>query len=123
VERLDELVRKLKREIEHWQDEPPEWIIRTIRRTLATNSNLGLHPEQEHLVDQRFKSLAQALSRLEHDVEALGETMTDYVKRHDYDKDLLDRSEELSAIREQIATSNGLLRGIMSALGYIDKKR
>jgi hypothetical protein len=119
IERLDDLTKKLKREIEHWQDEPPEWLTRTIRRTLAANP--GYHPDPD--LDLRsFKSLSSALARLEKDVEVLSETMSDYVKRHDYDKDLLDRSKELSSIREQLATSNGLLRGIMSALGYVDDK-
>ena len=52
--------------------------------------------------------------------------LDDYIYRVEYEKDGRQRSEELSSIREQLATVNGLLRGIMAAMGYIDptnKKR
>ena len=123
VERTDETLRALKREVERWQDDPPDWLVRLIRRTITSNSmTFVFSDEQERAMDHRFKSLSSSLARLDNDMKSLSEATEDSVKRHDYDKDLLDRSKELSSIREQIATSNGLLRGIMSALGYIDSQ-
>lgn len=125
LDRQEEALRKLRREIERWPDEPPEWMIRVIRRTVGTNS-FGFG--DEHVLEQRFKALSSSLQRLEKDLSTLdkdvtsvADTMGAYVKKADYDRDVLERSKELAGLREQIATSNGLLRGIMSALGYLNK--
>ena len=49
--------------------------------------------------------------------DSLSET---YIKRAEFEAEGRKRSEELGKIREQLATVNGLLRGVMSALGYLD---
>lgn len=111
-ERLEESVRRIKRELDRWPDETPDWLVRAIRRTVNSGG------EQDFL-EQRLKSLSSTITRMEKDLADTAEAIGDYVRRQDYDKDVLERAKELSAIREQIATSNGLLKGIMSALDYI----
>jgi hypothetical protein len=116
TERHDETLRKLKREVESWPDDPPAWLLRLIRKTMASNSATFESADIEK-IEQRLRT------RLEKRIEDLEQELELYVRRGDYDKDLLIRSKELSAIREQTASSNGLLRGIMSALGYIDPEK
>lgn len=121
VERVEEIVKRLKREIEAWPDDPPEWLMRAVNR--STRTNLMTHENQrelERLIEQRYKSNAGQIARLEEQFDALEKTLNDFIERSEYERDARVRSEELAKIREQLATSNGLLRGVMTALGYID---
>lgn len=124
VERLDEIAKKVKKEIESWEEDPPEWLLRLINRAARSSSvNLEHHTELEQLIDSRFRTNRDNIKRIEEKLDGL---MEDIVHRAEYEKDARQRSEELSSIREQQATANGLLRGIMTAMGYIDpttKKR
>ena len=121
VERLDEIARKVKKEVDTWEEDPPEWLLRLINRAARSNSvNLEHHNELERLIDQRFRTAVQATQRVEERFDAVQQQIEDYIGRGEYERDARQRSEELSAIREQLATANGLLRGIMTAMGYID---
>ena len=127
VERLDEIARKVKKQVDSWEEDPPEWLLRLINRA-ARNSSVNLEHtgELERLIEQKFRTNANTIQRLEEKIQALQSTLDDYMDRGEYEKDARIRSEELSSIREQLATVNGLLRGIMAAMGYIDpttKKR
>lgn len=123
IERMDETLKKLKREIDGWHDDPPEWLVRIVTRAARSSSvNLEHHHELETLVDQRYKANAAGIRRLEEQLERLEKSLDDYISKADFERDGRGRSEELAKVREQIATSNGLLRGVMSALGYIDPK-
>lgn len=126
VERLDEIARKVKKEVDSWEEDPPEWLLRLINRAARSSSvNLENHAELERLIEQRARINAQAIRALEERLDGLQKTLDNYVERAEYEHDARTRSEELSSIREQLATANGLLRGIMTAMGYIDptKKR
>lgn len=123
VDRLDDSVRKIKRELESWQDDPPDWLVRMINRSRSTHSlNLEHHHELEQLVESRYKSTQTALRRFEQEIEDLQKQLDSFVERGEYDRDGRSRNEEIAKFREQLATVNGLLRGVMSELGYIDKK-
>lgn len=126
VERLDEIARKVKKETDSWEEDPPEWMLRLINRAARSSSvNLEHYGEMERLIEQRFRTNAQNIQRLEEKLDNITKRLDDYVDRAEYERDARQRSEELSTIREQLATANGLLRGIMTAMGYIDptKKR
>ena len=126
VERLDEIARKVKKEIDSWEEDPPEWLLRLINRAARSSSvNLEHYGEMERLIEQRFKTNRDNIARLDEQIESIRKQLNDYVGRADYEHDARQRSEELGSIREQLATANGLLRGIMTAMGYIDptKKR
>jgi hypothetical protein len=123
---LDEIARKVKKEVDSWEEDPPEWLLRLINRAARSSSvNLENHAELERIIEQRFRTNAGNIQRLEERLELLQKTLDTYVSQVEYEKDARERSEELSSIREQLATANGLLRGIMTAMGYIDptKKR
>ncbi len=121
VERLDEIARKVKREVDSWEEDPPEWLLRLVNRAARSSSvNLEHQSELERLIDQRFRANANNITRLDEQLEALQSRLTDFIGRGEYATDARHRSEELSSIREQLATANGLLRGIMTAMGYID---
>lgn len=114
VERLNEDLSKLKKDVGAWEDDPPEWLSRLVHRTVrSTSVNLEHHHELEQLVEKRFRTNRDNIANLE-------EALDNYVGHSEYEKDTRQRSEELSSIREQLATANGMLRGIMSAMGYID---
>ncbi len=124
VERLDETVRKVKREIDSWQDEPPDWMIRLVNRAARGGSiNTEFHRELEQRVESMYRANTASLRRVQEDLDALRKTLDNYIERAEYEKDARARSDELSKVREQLATSNGLLRGVMSALGYIDPEK
>ncbi len=126
VERLDEIARKVKKEMDSWEEDPPEWLLRLVNRAARSSSvNLEHHSELERLVEQRFRTNRESIQRLEQHLRDGQQKFEDFIGRGEYEKDARQRSEELSSIREQLATANGLLRGIMTAMGYIDptKKR
>jgi chromosome segregation ATPase len=121
VDRLDESVRKLKRELESWQDDPPDWLIRMINRGRSTNSfSLEHHHELEQLVEARYKNTSVMIRRLEQEIEDMRKRLDSLVDRAEYERDGRIRNEEVAKFREQLATVNGLLRGVMTALGYLD---
>lgn len=127
VERLDEIARKVKKQVDSWEEDPPEWLLRLVNRA-ARNSSVNLEHtgEMERLIESKSRTNANAIQRLEEKMESMQSMLDDYIYRVEYEKDGRQRSEELSSIREQLATVNGLLRGIMAAMGYIDptnKKR
>jgi hypothetical protein len=126
VDRIDEVTKKLKKEIASWEEDPPEWLLRLINRAARSSSiNLEYQGEQERMLEQRFRVSANNLRNVEESVESVKRSLDGYIDRAEYDRDARQRSEELASIREQLATANGLLRGIMTAMGYIDpsKKR
>lgn len=121
IERMDEVLKKLKRETDGWADDPPEWLIRMVNRVARSSSiNLEHHHELETLVEQRFKTNAANIRRLEEILERVEKSLGDFVTRAEFERTGRERSEELAKVREQLATANGLLRGVMTALGYID---
>jgi predicted RNase H-like nuclease (RuvC/YqgF family) len=129
VERLDEIARKLKKEIETWEEDPPEWLLRLINRAARSNSiNLEHHAELERFVEQKFSTTQRNITRLEEQIENIARQVDSLTKRFDedrssFDRDSRDRTQEMGTIREQLATVNGLLRGIMTAMGYIETSK
>jgi chaperonin cofactor prefoldin len=126
VERLDDIARKVKKEIDSWEEDPPEWLLRLVNRAARSSSvNLEHQGEMERMIEGRFRTNRDNIQRLEEKFESLQGRIEDLIGRGEYEKDARQRSAELSTIREQLATANGLLRGIMTAMGYIDpvKKR
>lgn len=126
VERLDDIARKVKKEVDSWEEDPPEWLLRLVNRAARNSSvNLEHQGELERTIEQRFRTNRDNIMRLGEQIENLNAKIEDYIGRAEYEKDARIRSEELSTIKEQLATANGLLRGIMTAMGYLDpaKKR
>ena len=76
--------------------------------------NLEHYHELEQLVDKKARTNAQAIERIEERLEK------DFVEQVEYERDARLRGEELAKLREQMAATNGILRGIMAALDYTD---
>jgi hypothetical protein len=103
-------------------------------RTNSSN-DLTLQRDFEERIERVVRSHNERLSRAEDDfetkirrieedmsrdldsaVEPTGKLLT----REEYIRDSQQRSEEMQRVREQLATANGLLRGVMATLGIID---
>ena len=129
ISETEDLARRVKRQIDDWEDDPPDWAKRLLSRSRATSSSdLSGQLVFEERVDRTLRELRDRLKRLEDDTEERVErvekkvvdTPDTLVGRDEYLEDSLKRAEEISKIREQLAAVNGLLRGVMSALGYIE---
>lgn len=131
---VEDGTKQLRRKVDGWEDDPPDWAKRLLARSRSTSSNdLSGQIAFEERVDRNMKEYRDRLKRVEDDIEAKIERIEREVEkrmsakgtshgvtREEYVKDSQTRAEEVIKIREQLATANGLLRGVMSALGYID---
>lgn len=114
VASLDDAFRRLKRDIDGWEDHPPDWAKRLIQRAkLNASSDLNTVVDIESRVDARLRSFQERLTTLEK-TDSQGPTV---MTREEYLEDSQQRAEELSKIREEIAATNGLLKGVLVALG------
>jgi len=135
IQALEETTKKLKREIESWEDNPPKWAERLLGRARqSSSSDLSTQVQFEERIERSLRSFNERLSRAEDDLESRARRIKDdveeklsedtgggkLVSREEYLKDSRMRAEEMLKLREQLATVNGLLRGAMSALGLID---
>lgn len=128
---IEEPVKKMRREMDAWEDDPPDWAKRLLAKA-RTNSSTDLSGQIhfEDRVDRTLKEFRERIKRIEDQVESelarlereVGKQQADtkLVTREEYLRDSQQRAEEMHKVREQLATANGLLRGVMSALGYID---
>jgi chromosome segregation ATPase len=131
---LEEAVRKIKREMESWEDAPPTWAERLYARARSnSSSDLSSYVQIEENVNRQLRSFNERLSRAEDDQEAKIRRIEDDVERalaeepsgklltrEEYLQDSRMRAEEMVKLRESLATVNGLLRGTMAALGLVD---
>ncbi len=134
ISAIEDTVKKIKREMESWEDSPPKWAERLLARVRTTSSNdLTAQVQFEDRIERSLRSFNERLSRAEDDFEgkmrrveqdverALAEEPSGkLLSREEYLRDSRGRAEEMLKIREQLATVNGLLRGVMTALGIID---
>jgi hypothetical protein len=130
---LEETVKRLKREVESWEDSPPMWAERLFARARSnSSSDISSHVQFEETVNRSLRSFNERLSRAEDDFEAkirrmelevereLAEPPGKLLSRDEFTQDSRMRAEEMLKLREQLATVNGMLRGVMTALGIID---
>lgn len=134
VSAIDDTLKKLKREVESWEDDPPKWAERLLSRAVRNSStDLASHVQFEERIERSLRSynerlsrfeddISQKLRRIEEDMASLGDGPVGgpHLTREEYLRDSRGRAEEMVKLREQLATINGLLRGVMSALGIID---
>lgn len=134
LEVLNDSVRRLRRDIDGWRDDPPDWLVRLVQSAARRSSVSMEHQhELEQRVEQRLRAFAQTLKRLEEDLDAREQRLEDaversnpgarvFVTREEYENDSLRRAAEMSKVRENLASSNVWLRGVLTALGYIDSE-
>lgn len=125
LEILSNDIRRIRREIDSWRDDPPDWIIRAAQR--RSSVTMEHHSEIEERVEARLRAFNQTLKRIEEEVShrdaALGRpTKNQFVTREEYEADSRARAEEISRIRANVSSANSFLRGVMADLGYIDQQ-
>jgi gas vesicle protein len=131
---VEDTVKRMKREMDSWEDDPPKWAERLMSRARTNSSqDLTVQAQYEERIERALRSFNERLSRAEDDLESkirrveaevarelAEEPNGKLLTRDEYIKDSRDRAEEMLRIREQLATVNGLLRGVMSAMNIID---
>ncbi len=134
---LDETVKKMKREMDSWEEEPPKWAERLISRLARGSSHdLQAQADFETRIERKLREFNERLSRAEDDLDEKIRRIESDVERdlaqepdgkllmrEEYLSDSRARAEEMLKLREQLATVNGLLRGVMTALGIIDPEK
>ena len=114
VATLEDSLRRLKRDIDGWEDHPPDWARRLIQRAkVNTSSDLNTVVDIESRMDARIRSFQERLTLL----ETGSSHAPSGISREEYLEDAKRRVQEISEIREQMAAINGLLKGILVALG------
>lgn len=121
---LGDKVVKLRREVDNWADDPPDWAHRLVRsKTNSTSVNLEIFQELEGRFDARVKSLADRVKRMEETLDEIARRSKrppGFVTVEEYQDDSRKRGEEIAKIRENLSVTNGFLRGVMATMGYID---
>lgn len=133
VKIVEDALKTFKREVDRWEDDPPEWLTRALnRRASATAFNTEHLEDFEQRVEQRVKlaadrvkRLEDALSHMQEQVENLPdrfsrETGDRFVDVETYEQESRKRADDIRRIQENLNTANGFLRGVMAALGYLD---
>lgn len=112
VATLEDSLRRLKRDLDAWEDNPPDWAKRLVQRAkVNASSDLNTVVDIESRVDARLRSFNERLATLEKTEGSAGLT------REEFLDDSKARAAEISEIRENIAAVNGLLKGVLVALG------
>jgi chromosome segregation ATPase len=121
VMQLSDALRKLRREIDSWSEEPPSWVNRIARRSNSATISIEILQDYETRFEQRCKGILDRTKRVEEaleDHEKRGRTV--FITKAEYEEDSLHRAEEVTKIQASLASANGCLRGVMGALGYLD---
>lgn len=133
---VEESLKRLKRQIEGWEDDPPEWAKRLVSRS-RSNSTMSLDQivEVENRIDGKIRTFNERIKTYQDNIENLASRLRKLeaaleedekpdsgklITRAEYERDSKVRTEELLKIRESLASANGLLRGVMAAFGYLD---
>jgi chromosome segregation ATPase len=113
VSTLEDSLRRLKRDIDEWEDHPPDWAKRLVQRAkVNASSDLNTVVDIESRVDTRLRSFHERLTSIESD-----QGQTTAMTREEYLEDSARRAREMGEIREEVAAVNGLLKGVLVALG------
>jgi hypothetical protein len=130
---VEDSLKKLKRDIDGWEDTPPNWATRLLSRARGGSSNdITSQLQFEERFTQSLRTFNERLSRFQDETEEALRRLaqdtstlsdTEYVSKEEYTKDSRIRAEDMTRVRENIATTNGLLRGVMASLDMIDIDR
>ena len=116
VANLEDSLRRFKRDIDDWEDHPPDWAKRLVQRAkVNASSDLNTVVDIESRVDARLRSFQERLTTLES--AETERPQPQGMAREEFLEDSKRRAVEMGELREEIAAVNGLLRGILVALG------
>jgi len=131
---LEEPLKKIHREMDSWEDDPPEWAKRLLSRSrVSSSTDLGQQVEFEGRIMLALRQYNDRIKRIEDDFDSKIDRIERDVERHisegpdgkmltraEYVADSRERAAEMLKLRQELATANGLLRGVMSGLGYLE---
>ena len=122
---LEESVRKIRRELDRWDEDPPSWaqkLFAKARTASGAFNTVSFQQEFEERIESRLRTFTERIRRLEDSVEhAL--VSGDFAEKKDFEEEVKKRDKEMASFREQLASINGVLRGLMAALDFIDQTR
>jgi len=132
LEKTKDDLRVLKRMVNGWNNDPPDWATRLVRRQ-TSGSFIDLEGFENRLedrirrIDSRIKRTEEFVERLQEErkrtsmqMRKTADMSRDYVTKKEYEADSDKRTEDIVTVRENLATANGLIRGLMAAMGLID---
>jgi hypothetical protein len=131
---VEDSLKKLRRDIDSWEDAPPNWATRLLSRARGgSSSDLTSQLQFEEHINQSLRTFNERLSRFQDETEEALRRLeqqggvvpsdTEFVSKEEYTQDSRMRAEEMARVRENIATANGLLRGVMASIGMIDPEQ
>ena len=116
VKTLEDGLKKFKREVDNWDEHPPEWV-QLLRRRTTSSVDLIEHQDFErgfNGFNGRLRDFDERLRRYEDDLGKIARKLS-LLEEQLRDSDA-NRSREISAVREGIASINGLMRGLQSII-------
>jgi chromosome segregation ATPase len=128
LEKAEETAKRLQKDLEAMEDEPPDWVVRMVSRSRnSTSVNMEVQQEFENRMESRLRTIQDRIMReiedVQKDLDSVKKELRDlsdhYVPTDVYLQDSRRRADELSGIKESLAAANGLLRGVLGALGLI----
>ncbi len=132
VEAYQEASKKFRREVEGWQDNPPDWLVRLLNRRTTTSVDADDLEDYHARTDQRIRLAIERMKRLEEAFEVISSQVSGlpekferqgdsrFVDVETYTQDSKERAEEIRRIQENLQSANSFLRGVMATLGYVD---
>ena len=101
--KMDDTIKKFRREIDGWNDYPPTWAQRLFDRAREQS----IHPD----VRNQLEAISERLSEME---DRIDECVSNEIYREDTRK----LSGDISHLKENLAEIRGILRGITSDMGF-----
>ncbi len=108
ISNIEELVRRLRKDLDDFEDSPPAWVTRLMSRSRTQS---GMNLEIVETLEDKIRTNAERVKRFEDTADAR------FISRTEYDNDDRERAKEVAKLREELLTTNGLLRGVVAMLG------
>jgi DNA repair exonuclease SbcCD ATPase subunit len=133
IERLQEAIKRLDDSFRDFKTTEHDRLLKEVQDALEKFSRdfrdeYDLGPRRaswtnevdDNRLDSRFKAFSDKLQALQAALDHLAEKRDTGVTRSEFEADSKRRAHELATIKESLASTNGLLRGTMAAVGILD---
>ena len=122
INTVKQTLERLRREIANWEDTPPTWAMKLVQR--AERASVVIAEDKtdfEERISNRIRVFQDRIERTEDDLKHCQGNCSDrYVSSIDYENDGAIRKQELNQLKLNLASTNGILQGIMAAMNIID---
>jgi len=103
---LQELVRRLRKDFDDFEDSPPSWVTKLMTRSRTAS---GMNLEIAEALETQIRAVGDRVKRVE---EGRG-----FITRDEYDDDARERVKEIAKLRDEMTATNGMLRGMVAMMG------